>query len=290
MLTATNHQQLPAYTKSLDLGQRDKSHWRPAVILPPSLCSDQAQHLCAVGHCQGLTKPLLAFAQEDALLSELVKTHGPKTWNSLAKHLPGRHGKQLRERQGAVYCPQPSQVCLYSDADRWEILHSYCKVQLGCKLVWLLTRWLNHLDPAVNHSKWTEKENMILLQKQAELGNHWSRIRPFLPGRPDNSIKNQWHWVLRRRVDAANTAGTRADLLHRQASSDAAEMSPLAAAQAAAPPSLMCQPPVQSCPISSCRFADIAVTLSAQPFIGQVCIHCLMQSFQLCETTRPDSC
>ena len=84
-------------------------------------------------------------------------------------------------------------------------------------------RWLNHLDPSVNHGKWTQKENIILMQKQAELGNHWSKIRQFLPGRADNSIKNQWHWVLKRRVESAKAAGTMPNLLYVPPESQAAD-------------------------------------------------------------------
>lgn len=33
---------------------------------------------------------------EDDLLTRLLETHGTKRWNVIAKHLPGRTGKQVR--------------------------------------------------------------------------------------------------------------------------------------------------------------------------------------------------
>ena len=36
--------------------------------------------------------------QEDDLLIELVETYGLKRWSTIAKSLPGRIGKQCRER------------------------------------------------------------------------------------------------------------------------------------------------------------------------------------------------
>ncbi|KAJ6722883.1 TRANSCRIPTION REPRESSOR MYB5 [Salix koriyanagi] len=36
--------------------------------------------------------------EEDDLIRELVETHGNKKWSQIAKHLPGRIGKQCRER------------------------------------------------------------------------------------------------------------------------------------------------------------------------------------------------
>lgn len=76
----------------------------------------------------------------------------------------------------------------------WPRLFHWCSRIPTGYLSEMARRWLNHLDPAIKHGKWSQKENLTLMQKQAELGNHWSKIRPFLPGRPDNSIKNQWHW------------------------------------------------------------------------------------------------
>lgn len=39
-----------------------------------------------------------APTQEDALVIHLVKVHGPKKWSAIAQQLPGRIGKQCRER------------------------------------------------------------------------------------------------------------------------------------------------------------------------------------------------
>ena len=36
--------------------------------------------------------------EEDMRLVELVHQHGPKEWSSIAEKLPGRVGKQCRER------------------------------------------------------------------------------------------------------------------------------------------------------------------------------------------------
>jgi hypothetical protein len=37
-------------------------------------------------------------AEEDTLVLRLVAAHGPRSWSFIAKHLPGRIGKQCRER------------------------------------------------------------------------------------------------------------------------------------------------------------------------------------------------
>lgn len=72
-----------------------------------------------------------------------------------------------------------------------------CKLRVGKQL---RERWINHLDPGVVKDYWSEMEESILFSKQFELGNRWSEISKFLPGRTDNSIKNYFYSRLRRQV------------------------------------------------------------------------------------------
>jgi len=38
--------------------------------------------------------------QEDEIIIDLVNRYGPKKWSTIAQKLPGRIGKQCRERYG----------------------------------------------------------------------------------------------------------------------------------------------------------------------------------------------
>lgn len=59
-------------------------------------------------------------------------------------------------------------------------------------------RYCNHVNPTIRRSDWTLVEDDLLLQKQALLGNKWTDISRFLPGRSETSIKNRFKSVVNR--------------------------------------------------------------------------------------------
>ncbi|MED6220762.1 hypothetical protein PIB30_048028 [Stylosanthes scabra] len=62
-------------------------------------------------------------------------------------------------------------------------------------------RWHNHLQPNIKKGKWTPQEDMILMKAHMEIGaNKWAKISKRLAGRTDNSIKNRWNCIKRRRT------------------------------------------------------------------------------------------
>lgn len=93
---------------------------------------------------------------EDAIVVEAVTTskEQPFTrWSDLAQRLPGRVGKQIRDR------------------------------------------WVNHLNPNINHMPFTRDDDLLLWEGHKKLGKRWVEIssKYFNSSRSENHIKNRWY-------------------------------------------------------------------------------------------------
>ncbi|KAJ0961913.1 hypothetical protein J5N97_029741 [Dioscorea zingiberensis] len=92
------------------------------------------------------------MAEEDEILMEYVKKHGPRDWSSIrSKGLLPRTGKSCRLRWVNKLKPN---------------------LKTGCKF--------------------SPEEERTVIDLQARFGNKWARIATYLPGRTDNDVKNFW--------------------------------------------------------------------------------------------------
>ena len=147
----------------------------------------------------------------DRLLMSLVPKSGVADWESIASHFPGRSQQQVTDRWTKVLNPELIKGCWTEAEDQaitrwvrdhgakdWSILASSLPGRLGkqCR-----ERWVNSLDPDVVRKPWTEEEDAIIIEKQREWGNKWSKIAELLPGRTDNHVKNRWNSSLKKRLE-----------------------------------------------------------------------------------------
>jgi myb proto-oncogene protein len=94
-------------------------------------------------------------SQEDELLVRLVQRHGAGNWSAIGTQLPGRKGKQCRER------------------------------------------WVNHLDPSLNHNPdWSLREDAALIAAVKEVGERWAEVARLLRAggfpRSEGARARQW--------------------------------------------------------------------------------------------------
>uniref|UniRef100_A0ACD5Y2K1 Uncharacterized protein n=1 Tax=Avena sativa TaxID=4498 RepID=A0ACD5Y2K1_AVESA len=91
-------------------------------------------------------------AEEDEVLRQHVREHGPREWSSIrSKGLLPRTGKSCRLRWVNKLRPN---------------------LKTGCKF--------------------SAEEERVVIELQAQFGNKWARISTYLPGRTDNDVKNFW--------------------------------------------------------------------------------------------------
>lgn len=94
--------------------------------------------------------------QEDAIVIDAVQNSSEQPftrWSDLAQRLPGRVGKQIRDR------------------------------------------WVNHLNPNINHLPFSREDDLLLWEGHKKLGKRWVEIstKSFNSVRSENHIKNRWY-------------------------------------------------------------------------------------------------
>lgn len=79
-------------------------------------------------------------------------------------------------------------VAEYSDND-WKTIadHMVPRTARQCR-----ERWTNYVNPSLSKDPWTPEEDLLLIEKHKEFGNHWKIIEKYFNNRSKNNIKHRW--------------------------------------------------------------------------------------------------
>ena len=151
-----------------------------AVVGPPAISASFRTPLTEVPWGPQVLRPGLRKGpwseQEDKIVFDIVNQNGVENvkWAQVADHLPGRIGKQCRERWHNHLDPKiskdevPIPPCSPTPTE---------KANLAPKLT-MIRR--DELSWAVR--QWTDAEDRALFEAHQELGNKWSNVRVFPRG------------------------------------------------------------------------------------------------------------
>ena len=103
--------------------------------------------------------------KEDEILKSLILSNGARDWSNIAEKL------------------NDSLIEFIQNANEQE----------GSKLVFTARngkqcreRWLTALDPSINKSRWSLREDMDFLEKWLKVGNKWREIANLIEGRTES--------------------------------------------------------------------------------------------------------
>ncbi|KAH8555154.1 hypothetical protein BGW37DRAFT_475968 [Umbelopsis sp. PMI_123] len=139
---------------------------------------------------------------EDRLLKQVVKSLGPRNWQQIAHIVGDRTGSQCLQRWTKALDPAIRRSRWAQEEDEvlknavevyglgnWRMVQKHIpgRTDMQCR-----ERWVNILDPALDHSKLVAEETERLHKLVNEHGTKWSMLTQYFPGRTDNQLLRTW--------------------------------------------------------------------------------------------------
>jgi len=172
--------------------------------LPPTMPTSQFSHIRGAGGASGWDK------DDDAALMEIMKKFkNPKNWDPIAKKLGRNKTPRECQERWTRYLKPGSRKGQWTDEEdvivvdavrnsiedpftRWSDLAQKLPGRVGKQV---RDRWVNHLNPAINHLPFSREDDLLLWEGHHILGKRWVEIssKYFKGTRSENHIKNRWY-------------------------------------------------------------------------------------------------
>lgn len=119
--------------------------------------------------------------KEDEILKSLILGNGARDWSSIAEKLNDALIDFIQNNKDKD-----------SDKEANKLVFT-ARNGKQCR-----ERWLTALDPSINKSQWSLKEDLEFLEKWLRVGNRWREIANLIEGRTESQVKNRFKLILRR--------------------------------------------------------------------------------------------
>ena len=144
---------------------------------------------------------------EDITL-ELYHSQYPGNFNEISIKIPGKSSLQCKKRFKKLKLSKKRKN--WSTKEDNLLLELISKYGLNWQLIannipnrtgkQVRDRFINKLNPNINHSPWNEEEDKILIKFYYQIGPKWSEISKKLNGRPENMVKNRFYSFIKKKL------------------------------------------------------------------------------------------
>lgn len=177
---------------------------------PPSLPQKAKGQVVVSNYVPNKRGPYSWMKEEDDRLTDIMKkVKNPRDWEPIARQLgTGRTAKECHERwirylkpgvRKGQWTDQEDQIVVDAVANsseqpftRWSDLAQRLPGRVGKQI---RDRWVNHLNPSINHLPFSREDDLLLWEGHEDLGKRWVEIssKYFNGSRSENHIKNRWY-------------------------------------------------------------------------------------------------